>query len=196
MTVSTNQSKASAGQNLVGRDLTQNSTHIHLPEVSDKSSLHSALRKWIEQLELARLADDTITFEVASLAFYKRKRTADDGVNGLEAKLRKGGRDRRLQDAVDQKLSFEMILTEWSLFASAQEIFAHLLAKIHNNFNLLRESVPGDSAPFVLDQLINSRILEPIVEECGQVQQFEVNLNVALGMLYWLADQCFIRWHE
>lgn len=196
MTVSTNQSRASAGQNLVGRDLTQNSTHIHLPEISDKFSLHSALKKWIEQLELARLADDTIEFEVANFAFYKRKRIADDGVNGLEAKLRRGGRERRLQDAVDQKLSFEMILTEWSLFASAQEIFAHLLAKIHNNFNLLKEAVPGDTAPFVLDQLISSRILEPIVEECGQVQQFEVNLNVALGMLYWLADQCFIRWHE
>ena len=145
---------------------------------------------------MAKCADETIAYDVANLAFYKRKRTSDDGINGLDAKLRAGGRAQRHEDAFDQKLSFEMILTEWSFYASAQEIFAYLLAKIHRNFNLLKDTVPTDAAPHVLDHIIDRQVLEPIVNECGQVEHFEVNLNVALGMLYWLADQCVIRWHK
>lgn len=193
---STNQSGASAGGNVVARDLNDNSTHLHLPPMSESTSLHSALGKWIEQLELAKLEDETIAYDVANLAFYKRKRISDDGINGLDEKLCAGDRSNRREDAIEQKLSFEMILTEWSLYASAQEIFAYLLAKIHRNFNLLKDTVPTNAAPHVLDHIIDQQVLEPIVNECGQVQHFEVNLNVALGMLYWLADQCVIRWHK
>ena len=196
MSLSRNQSGASAGGDIAGGDLTKNTTNLHLPPVSEHVSLHSALGKWIKQLEHAKLTDETIAYDVANLAFYKRKRTSDDGINGLEAKLHSGGRSNRLEDAQDQKLSFEMILTEWSFYASAQEIFAYLLAKIHRNFNLLKETVPENAEPHILDRIIDGQVLEPIVDECGQVQHFEINLNVALGMLYWLADQCVIRWHK
>jgi len=39
------------------------------------------------------------------------------------------------------------------------------------------------------------RIANPIVEECGS-DLMSVNHNLVLGMIYWLAEQCFIKWHH
>ncbi|WP_368039360.1 MULTISPECIES: ABC-three component system protein [unclassified Tardiphaga] len=37
--------------------------------------------------------------------------------------------------------------------------------------------------------------MEPTVSECG-ASVFEIDHNTALGMVYWLAEQCFVRWHR
>ena len=39
-----------------------------------------------------------------------------------------------------------------------------------------------------------THIVAPIVEECG-CGVFTMTYNHVLGMIYWLAEQCFIRWH-
>nr|WP_292529113.1 ABC-three component system protein [Mesorhizobium sp.] len=39
------------------------------------------------------------------------------------------------------------------------------------------------------------RIVNPIVEECGG-ELMSVNHNLVQGMVYWLAEQCFIKWHH
>jgi hypothetical protein len=39
------------------------------------------------------------------------------------------------------------------------------------------------------------RIVNPIVEECGG-DIMSVNHNIVQGMVYWLAEQCFIKWHN
>ena len=46
-----------------------------------------------------------------------------------------------------------------------------------------------------VNAIIISRIVDPIVAECGTTV-FEMNHGTAMGMLYWLAEQCFIRWHQ
>ena len=46
-----------------------------------------------------------------------------------------------------------------------------------------------------LNQIIDEKIVEPIVTECGPTI-FQMHHGIAMGMLYWLAEQCYVRWHQ
>jgi hypothetical protein len=46
-----------------------------------------------------------------------------------------------------------------------------------------------------IDALVISDIVEPIVEEIG-FGPFNVNDAIVAGMVYWLAEQCFVRRHK
>src|SRR5262245_41948452 len=59
--------------------------------------------------------------------FYERR--AHDDIVGLQAKLKEGGREAEYRDALERKEMFAKLLERWSLYASAQLIFAHLLAR-------------------------------------------------------------------
>ena len=117
-----------------------------------------------------------------------------DGVKGLEAKLTHVGRTEEIEDALERKESFAKMLDEWSLYSSAQEIFIHLLAKSEHLFNT--EILPEISKLSDVDvnRRINQLIVEPTVHECG-ASLFKIDHFVAMGMVYWLAEQCFVKWH-
>lgn len=117
-----------------------------------------------------------------------------DGVKGLQAKLVHAGRADELEDALERKESFSKLLESWSLYASAQEIFAHLLAKAEHLFNT--EILPdiGTLQISEVNRRVNQLIVEPTVHECG-ASLFKIDHYVAMGMVYWLAEQCFVKWH-
>ena len=117
-----------------------------------------------------------------------------DGIKGLEAKLVHAGRADELEDALERKESFSKLLESWSLYASAQEIFAHLLAKAEHLFN--SEILPdiGTLQISEVNRRVNQLIVEPTVHECG-ASLFKIDHHVAMGMVYWLAEQCFVKWH-
>lgn len=117
-----------------------------------------------------------------------------DDIKGLEAKLVHAGRADELQDALERKESFSKLLEAWSLYASAQEIFAHLLAKAEHLFNT--EILPdiGSLKISEVNHRVNQLIIGPTVDECG-ASLFKIDHFVAMGMVYWLAEQCFVRWH-
>jgi hypothetical protein len=117
-----------------------------------------------------------------------------DGIKGLEAKLTHAGRAEELEDALERKESFSKMLESWSLYASAQEIFAHLLAKAEHLFNT--EILPdiGTLQISEVNRRVNQLIVEPTVHECG-ASLFKIDHFVAMGMVYWLAEQCFVKWH-
>jgi hypothetical protein len=93
------------------------------------------------------------------------------------------------------KEMFVKLLEKWSLYASAQEIFAYLLAKAEYNFNYLIHPKIDPANVVEINQLIHDKIVMPTIEQCG-ASVFTLNHGVAMGMLYWLAEQCFIRWHQ
>jgi hypothetical protein len=117
-----------------------------------------------------------------------------DGVKGLEAKLARAGREHELIDAMERKESFAKLLESWSLYASAQEIFVYLLAKAEHLFNT--EILPDldQLSDLELNKRINILIVDPTVSDCG-ASVFKIDHFVAMGMIYWLAEQCFVRWH-
>ena len=75
-----------------------------------------------------------------------------------------------------------------------QEIFAYLLAKAEHEFTYIIRPQLCDKSKIEVNVLVRDRIIVPIIEECGATV-FSINHSTAMGMVYWLAEQCFVRWH-
>ena len=89
---------------------------------------------------------------------------------------------------------FVKLLEKWSLYASAQEIFVFLLAKAEHDFTYLIRPSLKTATEVEINQLIHDVIVMPTIQQCGTTV-FTLNHGVAMGMVYWLAEQCFVRWH-
>lgn len=81
------------------------------------------------------------------------------------------------------------------MYSSAQLIFSHILAKAEIEFTqIIYPQIPTKSE-VEINILVLQRIVNPIVEECGD-DLMSINHNLVQGMIYWLAEQCFVRWHQ
>jgi hypothetical protein len=180
------QAKASAGNDIVGGNKTVNYNYNYPLAVTRVESLMMGLAKEIENNEEVRGLID-------SLQFYL-KQVAPDGIIGLEAKLEFAGRAGEIYIAFEKKELFVKLLDKYSLYESAQKIFAYLLSKAEHQFNYSIHPQVYDASIAEINGLVSSQIVEPIVSECG-IGPLEINHNVAMGMVYWLAEQCFVRWH-
>ncbi|AEO47302.1 ABC-three component system protein [Rhodospirillum rubrum] len=177
-----NQQGAQAGGNIAGRDY----NHFE----ARKSVVEKLLLKLKQQYECNEQTQITID----ELARYHTRRTTD-GINGLEAKLRASGRLDYYDDAIEKKEMFAKLLERWSLYSSAQQIFVHILARAENEFTqVIYRQIP-QRTPEEINALVIDRIVNPIVDECGG-ELISVNHNIVQGMVYWLAEQCFIKWHH
>jgi N-methylhydantoinase A/oxoprolinase/acetone carboxylase beta subunit len=163
-------------------------THYHPPQSA------GVVQELLERLKSEMENNEEIRGRVESLQrFYERH--SEDGVDGLEKKLLCAGRAHETHSALEKKELFAKLLDRWSLYASAQEIFACLLAKAEHEFSLSVRPKIGSAAEEAINHAITTRIVEPIIQECG-TSVFVLNHGTAMGMVYWLAEQCFVRWHK
>lgn len=132
--------------------------------------------------------------KIESLLYYYEKKSVD-GVDGLEAKLIAGGRKNETFFALEKKELFAKSMERWSLYASAQEIFVYLLAKVEHEFSMHIHPQVGTLPSHQINEIVTKKIIEPVVAECGATI-FKMNHALAMGMVYWLAEQCFIKWHK
>jgi hypothetical protein len=178
------QQNSSAGGDIVGRDKV---TTYH---VAPQTKIEKLLVKLQEQYE----SDQETQTIVDELARYHSRR-ASDGIYGLEAKLAAAGKIDAFDDAIEKKEMFAKLLQKWTMYSSAQSIFSHILAKAEIEFTqVIYPSIPVRSEAEI-NALVIERIVNPIVEECSD-DLMSINHNVVQGMVYWLAEQCFIRWHH
>ncbi len=130
---------------------------------------------------------------VDNLQYYFQPFPYDD-VIGLEAKLEHAGRAGQKRQALRKKEAFSKLLAEWQAYPSAQEIIAYFLTKLETCFESHIVPVLGNASPEEIDSLIGEKMIEPVLAEMG-CGPFMLNyLNVS-GMVYWLAEQCYVRWH-
>lgn len=124
MLAGTNQSGAAAGGDVVAGDkLTQN---IYLPTTPGVVGKLEALKACLAE----EIKNNTTVQEIVdSLQRYHSQKLPADGIAGLENKLHAGERDGEILDAIEQKEMFAKLIERWSLYASAQEIIAHLLSR-------------------------------------------------------------------
>jgi hypothetical protein len=186
MSLKVDQKGASAGRDLIGRDKYENHYHSGPTPTGIVDQLLKKL-----QDEVANNVHVRDTVEV--LAHFRSKR-AHDGIHGLEAKLKVAGREDELLAAIEKKELFAKLLDRWSLYASAQEIFAYLLAKAEHEFTYVIHPQLDGLSKVEVNKLVRDTIIVPVVQECGS-SVFVINHSTAMGMVYWLAEQCFVRWH-
>nr|WIE92218.1 hypothetical protein P9270_003175 [Mesorhizobium sp. WSM4875] len=186
-TTTVDQSGARAERDLAGRDI--NNTYNYAAP-----SRVSAVEKLLQKLHIEMEQNQTVRDTIDRLQRYYTQRS-HDGVHGLKAKLEASGREASYMAALEMKEMFVKLLERWSLYASAQQILAHLLARAERQFNdiiLPQISTCGEAE---INRITSDLIVCPTVDDCG-ASVFEVDHNTAMGMVYWLAEQCFIRWHK
>ncbi len=177
-----NQQGAQALGNIIGRD--------QITVQAKQSMIEKLLLRLKQQYECNEQTRTTID----DLARYHIRR-ASDGISGLKAKLEASGRSHFYDDAIEKKEMFSKLLERWSLYSSAQLIFVHILAKAETEFtHVIYGQIPKKTLEEI-NALVIERIVNPIVEECSS-ELMSVNHNLVLGMVYWLAEQCFVKWHH
>jgi C-terminal domain 9 of the ABC-three component (ABC-3C) systems len=182
-----NQKGASASGDIVGGDKIERHYHLAPTPPGIVERLLDKLRAEMEQNEQVR-------HTIENLAHFQTRRS-HDGIDGLENKLVAGGRSHEYPDAIEKKELFAKLLEQWSLYASAQEIFAYLLAKADYEFNRFIYPRISTLDYVEINEEVDSRIVAPLMTECGS-SVFTLNHSIVMGMLYWLAEQCFVRWHR
>lgn len=185
--LSVNQQGASADGDIVAGNKTVNNYNSPRSAVGKIEALLERLSAEIEQNERARDVVDRLS------RFQKQR--AIDGIVGLEAKLKAGSREYELLDALEKKELFSKLLERYSHYASAQEILAHLLARVEYNFQSFIYPQIADLSIIQVNELVDQRIIEPTIHECG-ASVLAMDHSVAMGMIYWLAEQCYVRWHK
>jgi len=186
MTLKVDQTGAAARGDIVGRDKHEN--HFHLPD--RRSGLVEQL---LQKLQKEVENNEHVKHTIEALAHYKVRRS-HDGVEGLQAKLHEANRSDEYLDAIEKKELFAKLLERWSLFASAQEIFAYLLAKAEYEFTHVIHPQLNEITKVHANELVRDQIIVPMIAECGSTV-FTINHGTVMGMIYWLAEQCYVRWH-
>lgn len=182
-----NQKGASAGGDVIGGDKTEIHNYTSAPlKLSKLEKLKAKLQKEVDE---DRCSHDLID---GLKNFYKK--IPDDGVTGLEAKLEFSGRSSQLMAALEMKEQFAKLLEKWSLYASAQEIFAHLLAMADYKYSHQIHPLIPHFRAVEIDEMIDQKIITPAIEDVG-IDVFSLDHHTAMGMIYWLAEQCRVRWH-
>lgn len=184
---SVNQKGASAGKNLAGRD--NNITEYH-----QTSARMTQLDHWCQKLAEEMKSDTRVHEFIDSLQYFE-KQPSPDGVEGLEAKLDAANRSDDKAKALRKKELFTKILDGLSLFGAGQEVLAYLLAGIETKYDTEVKPYLGKLSNSEIDKIMREKVIEPTIAEIGVIP-VSINNNHGYGMVYWLAELCFIRWHK
>jgi len=107
--------------------------------------------------------------------------------------LRAGNRSDLELEALQLKERFSKKLARLQFSEQAQEIFAHVLSKIHAFFSLrVRPKLLHGASRYEIDQLIYEELLVPIHNEIAGCNL--IDLVDLQGMMYFLAGNCHISW--
>lgn len=114
---------------------------------------------------------------------------------GLEAKLEAAERQDQVEGAQEKKELFAKLLAKMQHYPSAQKIFALFLARINDVFeyHIIPHVASLDRQE--VDKIIEEKIVQPTLRDMGSgFEHFTINHAHVRGMIYWLADRCYVRW--
>lgn len=182
-----NQGSARAGRDIIAGDQVIHQHNVPAVKATIVDQLLAKLQQELENSEKVQTIIDQLH------RYYEK--VSHDGVVGLEEKLKKANRHYQLPNALEKKELFAKLLEKWSMYVSAQDIFVFLLARAEHQFTSHVLPQIETLTEVQLNDAVTNRIIEPIVADCG-ASVFKLDHGIAMGMLYWLAEQCFIRWHK
>lgn len=190
---SVSQSGNTSGGAIVGGDYAEGdlTKHYHAPAARE-----TALGRLFRRLATEVCDDPGLTRYIAALEIYTRK-VEDETVIGLEQKFQKSGRLDQLEMAMRYKESMYADLRRNMFSKTFQTIYATLMAKVFEEFEtwVKPEIIAGQPRP-VIDRLVNSHIIRPIVDELEGCENFDgVAIATVRGMVYFLTGNCHLVWH-
>jgi hypothetical protein len=181
-------SNAQAGGSIVGGSLTQ------ITNYTGATALSGSIKDLVLKLQKEIDEDHKAAGWIEDLLFFEEN-APDDDIEGLEAKLKAGGMSQKSGIALKQKEMFAKFLEKRALYGAAQQLLALCLHRIFADFEAHVHPNCGKLQPDELHLKIHDKIICPVVEEFCQ-GAFNINHSLVFGMIYWLADRCYVRWHE
>lgn len=176
-----------AGKNLVVGSLNENNFLAQSVASENVKALVAALDREIEKNDHRDdWIDDLQTFQEPYVV---------DGIKGLEEKLSVAGLEHKRVYAIHQKERFVKFLERNSLFHSAQQLLAFCLHEIFSNFEAFVHPRCGQLDEVELHQLIAERVVQRVLDQYSY-GSFSLNHSLVWGMIYWLAERCYVRWHQ
>lgn len=189
-TVYANQSRAAVQGDQAGRDIFKNEYNIGPQSVSQVSL-------WLKKLEI-QIKEDNKDIEntfVDNLRYFVDQRDQSEIV-GLKAKIEASGYNISYTSAILRKEEFVKLLLKYQEFSSAQELFAYFLSIIHDVFEEKICPIINSLDFSSVQNIVDTHIIDKIFIEIGAgSEDILINRNHVRGMIYWLADKCYVRWH-
>lgn len=114
----------------------------------------------------------------------------------LQQKLERADRKHEIESAEMKQEYFAMLLLRFRHFPSAQKLFALFLWRINDVFE--SHIIPNvqNLNHSEVEKIVETMIIEPIIADMGNgFEHFTLTHGHVRGMIYWLADRCFVRWH-
>lgn len=176
-----------AGHDIVGRD--KNTTHIYQSVTPSPSAvLLDLLRRLKEEIG----NDSKVETMLEELKRYHEP--ISKVTRTLEEKLTDGARSDSIGTALEAKEMFAKKLARFSLFQSAQEIHALVLARIWSLFrHQIHPLIVRGVAREHVESTIQNVIIQPLVAELYVAPLRYCDPEI-YGMLYFLTGNCHIEW--
>lgn len=112
---------------------------------------------------------------------------------GLEAKLRGGGREDLIDDAIYLESRFARRLALGQHSPSTTAMFLHCLSQINSAFSSYIYPLMQQPGPQPIDAAIKLQVIDPIYEELTVVD-CSLSVDLVRGMLFFLTGKCHIVW--
>ncbi|MFT7035108.1 MAG: hypothetical protein ACI8Q1_003110 [Parvicella sp.] len=183
-------SNASVGGDFTGRDkiedksLTINTSYgrsVYLEDLYNKfdkeKNSNPGLQELCEQLD------------------YFNSKIEGEEIEGLEAKLTAGNRQKLIRYATRCKEKFHMKLMKTSQYSQvAQDINVHILTKVERSFVMhIYTLICNDESEEKINTLIDEKIIKPVMSDLG-INLFKYDEADVMGMIYFLTGNCHIKW--
>jgi len=115
-------------------------------------------------------------------------------VIGLEAKLKKAGRDDLLDDAEHLANRFSRRLAKNQMSPSMQALYLHCLSRINTAFcSFIQPLIRGGATEQAIDAAICQMVVDNLYEEVTSVDS-SLSTEMIRGMLYFLTGKCHLKW--
>jgi hypothetical protein len=150
----------------------------------------SALREMADKFKLECESDKHLSSFIDRLEHFLTE-ASEIPSRDLATKLQAGARGDLVESALQLKEQFTKKLLKYQFSEQAQQIFAHVLSKIHA-FYAYRVVPLAKSPRAEVDALIYNELLVPLYDEVGGCKL--IDLTDLQGMVYFLGGNCHIKW--
>jgi hypothetical protein len=169
-----------------GRDIHK---HIYPLAPGRPSQMSRMIAKYRAETE----RDHEIKIIIEQLQRWQKRPAGD--VMGLEEKLRKGNRPDVIDVAIAAKDCFSKILVKHEYSCAAMEIYAFLLAKVHQLFSsVIYTKICRGASADEIDKLLVTEVYEK-VEIILEENPLGISPEEIMGMLFFLTGNCHLKWN-
>lgn len=187
-----NASNASVGRDLTGRDKIEDKSLTINTTYARSEYLEELYKKFNEE----RNSNPALQELCEDLDYYNSKIEGEQ-IEGLEAKLTAGNRQKLIRYATRCKEKFHKKLMKTSQYSQvAQDINVHILTKVERSFVMdIHTLICNDEDEERINTLIDEKIVKPVMSDLG-INLFKYDEADVMGMIYFLTGNCHIKWTE